>query len=55
MIDGMIDRINDEMGTILPIYATGGLAHLIIPHCRHAIRMDEHLVLKGLKFIYDKN
>lgn len=55
MIDGMIDRINAETGTELSVYATGGSAHLIIPHCKHAIKTDEHLVLKGLHIIYKKN
>jgi type III pantothenate kinase len=55
MIDGMIDRINDELGIELPVYATGGVASKIIPHCRHDITTDENLVLKGLKIIYDKN
>ena len=55
MIDGMIDRINKEIGTKLSVYATGGAAHLIIPHCEHTITTDEHLVLKGLHIIYKKN
>ena len=55
MIDGMIDRINDEIGEKLSVYATGGSAHLIIPYCNHTIKMDEHLVLKGLYIIYKKN
>ena len=55
MIDGMIDRIREEAGSELAVYATGGVAPLIIPHCKHAIRIDEHLVLKGLNLIYKKN
>ena len=55
MVDGMIDRINDEMGESLPVYATGGLASVIVKHCRHDITLDEDLVLKGLKVLYDKN
>lgn len=55
MIDGMIDRINNELGAELPVYATGGVADKIIPHCRHSITIDENLVLKGLKLIYNKN
>ena len=55
MIDGMIERINDEVGSSLPIYATGGVAHLIVPYCKHRITFDEHLVLKGLHFMYKKN
>ena len=55
MIDGMIDRIRDELGTSLPVYATGGYASLIVPHCKHEIATDEHLVIKGLNIIYKKN
>lgn len=55
MIDGMIERINEEVGAELSVYATGGVAHLIVPHCKHNIKIDEHLVLKGLNIIYNKN
>ena len=55
MVDGMIDRIFEEVGSALPVYATGGLASLITPHCKHKIAYDEHLVLKGLNIIYKKN
>ncbi len=55
MIDGMIERINSEAGAELAVYATGGAAHLIVPHCKHSIKVDKHLVLKGLNIIYNKN
>lgn len=55
MVDGMIDRINEEMGEELPVYATGGFANVIVPHCRHKINLDENLLLKGLNIIYSKN
>ncbi len=55
MIDGMIDRYNEEVGETLPVYATGGLSKTIISHCRHEIRHDENLVLKGLNILYKKN
>lgn len=55
LIDGMIDRFNDAFGEELPVYATGGLARVIISQCRHDITLDENMVLKGLKRIYDKN
>jgi len=55
MVDGMIDRINAEMGTALPVYATGGVAPMIVPHCKHDIKIDEYLVLKGLNILYNKN
>lgn len=55
MLDGMIDRFNEEMGETLPVYATGGLASTIIPHCKHEITCDEDLLLKGLYILYKKN
>lgn len=55
MIDGMIDRMNEEMGKKLSVYATGGCAPVIIPHCRHEITVDAELILKGLAIIYRKN
>ena len=55
MIDGMIERIFEEVGSSLPVYATGGLSSIITPHCKHAIKYDQHLVLRGLNIIYHKN
>ena len=55
LIDGMIDRINREFGEELRAYATGGMASSIIPLCKRDIYTDEHLVLKGLNILYQKN
>lgn len=55
MIDGMIDRFNEEVGEELKVYATGGLSSTVIKHCRHDIVIDEDLVLKGLNILYNKN
>ncbi|MDP4118956.1 MAG: type III pantothenate kinase [Bacillota bacterium] len=55
MVDGMIDRLEAELGTPLDKIATGGLSNVIIPHCTHDIIMDDNLVLKGLRVIYLKN
>ncbi|MBQ8302464.1 MAG: type III pantothenate kinase [Clostridia bacterium] len=55
MVDGMIERIFEEYGVSLPVYATGGLASVITPYCKHNITYDEFLVLKGLNIIYKRN
>ena len=55
MIDGMIDRINREVGEELPVCVTGGYSGVIAPHCQHKMLIDEYLVLKGLNIIYNKN
>ncbi len=53
--DGMIDKIEDELGYKTNVIATGGIAKTIIPLCSHEIIVDQALLLKGLKIIYDKN
>lgn len=55
LIDGMIDRINEEFGEELRVFATGGLSGSIICHCKHDITLDPDLVLKGLNILYKKN
>lgn len=54
-IDGMIERIEEELGEKCTVIATGGLANLIIPLCKRKIILDEDLMLKGLINIYKKN
>ncbi len=55
MVDGMIDRFCEEYGRELPVYATGGFSHSIVPHCKREIIIDENMVLEGLNIIYKKN
>ena len=55
MIDGMIDRFKEKMGDVKSIIACGGLVDSVIPHCRHEIITDHHLLLEGLISIYRKN
>ncbi len=55
MLDGMIDRFEEELGTDATVVATGGLSQFIIPHCTHEIIYDDGLLLKGLWYIYERN
>lgn len=55
MIDGLLDRIEEELAAKVHVIATGGLAQLITPYCRREITIDEHLTLKGLVYLYEKN
>ncbi|MEY8353820.1 type III pantothenate kinase [Lachnospiraceae bacterium 54-53] len=55
MIDGVIDRIQEELGACASLVATGGLASSVIPLCRHTIHYDDTLLLKGLLILYEKN
>ena len=55
MLDGMIDRINDELGAECFVVATGGLAEVISQHTRHKIVYNPNLLLEGLYILYKKN
>lgn len=55
MIDGMLDRIEGELGTSTTVVATGGIAQFIIPLCHREIKLEKDLMLKGLNLIYQKN
>ena len=55
MIDGRVERIEQELGEPAEVLATGGIAPAVIPFCRRKIRLEEDLLLKGLAVIYRKN
>lgn len=54
-IDGMIDRIEADLGQKTTVIATGGLCKHIVPLCTHTILLDDALLLKGLLLLYEKN
>nr|MCR5647587.1 type III pantothenate kinase [Acholeplasmatales bacterium] len=55
LVDGLIDRIKEELDEDYVVIATGGLSKLVIKHSKHNIIYDENLLLKGLYYIYKKN
>ena len=55
MIDGLIERISEELDEIPTVVATGGLSKEIITHCKSEIIYNENLLLEGLREIYEKN
>jgi len=55
MLDGMIDRVEEELGFSTTVVATGGMARFIIPLCHRKIQLEKDLLLKGLNLIYKKN
>ena len=54
-LDGIIDRMEAELGQPVTAIATGGLAKKIVPYCKRKIILDDDLLLKGLQIIYKKN
>ncbi len=55
MIDGLVERMEEELGHQATLIATGGMAQFITPLCRREIILDKELLLKGLNIIYKKN
>ncbi len=55
MIDGLIDRVEKELGEKATVLGTGGLAPVILRHCTHKILLEDDLLLLGLGVIYEKN
>lgn len=55
MIDGMIARMEKELGAPVTVVATGGIAGCIVPCCERKIEYEPDLLLKGLAILYRKN
>ena len=55
MLDGLIQRFEEEIGSKATVVATGGIAKFIIPMCRTPIIYDKDLLLKGLAILYRDN
>lgn len=56
MLDGMIERMEAEIGQPCRVIATGGLSRFVVPLCkRQDIRLEPDLLLIGLAEIWEKN
>lgn len=55
MLDGLIERMEEELGHKSTLIATGGMAQFVTPLCKRDIILDKDLLLKGLNIIYKKN
>jgi len=55
MIDGLIERMEEELGCKTTVVATGGIARFVLPMCRREIIYDKDLLIKGLSHLYYEN
>lgn len=55
MIDGLIERMEEELGYKTTVIATGGIARFVLPMCRREIFYDKDLLIKGLSQLYYEN
>ena len=53
-VDGLVERIQAELGYKTKVVATGGLAHRIAPLSHTITEVDVELTLQGLRLIYNE-
>ena len=55
MLDGLLDRMEEELRAKVTVVATGGISKFVLPLCRREMVYDRSLMLKGLKLLYTRN
>ena len=54
-VDGMVERMQKELGGHATVIATGGLAGVVAPLCETIDEEEPWLTLEGLRLVYEKN
>ena len=54
-LDGIIDRVEEELGEKATVIATGGIAQFVVPLCQRTMILEKDLLLKGMNYLYHKN
>jgi type III pantothenate kinase len=54
-VDGIVERMREELGGSAQVVATGGLAPLIVPHAHTVEHVDPFLTLDGLRLVWERN
>lgn len=54
-VDGLVDRIVDELGEVTAVVATGGLAPIVVQESQTITHYDPELTLTGLRLVFEKN
>ena len=54
-IDGLVERMEAELGMKTTVVVTGGIAKFVIPMCKTPVIYDKDLLVKGLAILYREN
>lgn len=55
LVDGLVERVANELDGDVEVIATGGLAPVIIEHCKTIQHFEPMLTLNGLRLIFERN
>ena len=55
MLDGMVQRMEEELGMKTTVVMTGGIGKFVAPLCRTQMIYDKDLLIKGLTILYRNN
>ena len=55
MLDGLIERMENELGMKTTVLLTGGIGKFILPMCQTKMIYEEDLLTKGLAILYQEN
>jgi len=55
LVDGLVERVVDELGSEARVVATGGLASLVVQFCDRVERVEPTLTLNGLRLVFERN
>lgn len=55
MLDGIIDRVEEELGMPVTAVLTGGVSPLVAPYCKRNFNLEPDILIRGLELLYKKN
>lgn len=55
MLDGLLERMERELGAPAKTVVTGGISRFILPLCSREMIYDRTLMLRGLNILYKRN
>jgi len=55
MVQGLVERMRDELGGEVVVVATGGLASMVAPETSVIDHVDAELTLRGLRIVWERN